>query len=67
MIDIVAYVDTEDLEKLTQTEGFKPLWNYIHGNDTDRREWGKLVLGNTQIRFLATSEVKSLMNSDPNV
>jgi hypothetical protein len=58
MESMIVYAKIDDIEKIQKIPGFKPLYEYFDKENVVREEWGKVVLGNIEIKFYVSSWIK---------
>ncbi len=58
METLIVYANINDIEKIQKIPGFKPLYEYFEDEKVEREEWGKIFLGDIEIKFYVYSEIK---------
>ena len=58
METMIAFVKLEDLDKINTLPQFKPVYEYINGNEVAPEEWGKIIFDNLEIKLYASSQIR---------
>jgi hypothetical protein len=64
MESIIVYAHIDNIDKIMKIPRFKPVYEYIHGNNVVPEEWGKVILGNVEIKFYVSDKIKYSSSTD---